>query len=185
MRDINMTFGQWVRIAPFAGYKIGRYTRPKFVGGRETPETLDGLTMGQLMELTTLPDKNESIYTVTRVVVGLTEGQTDRARAVDVVRLVGWVASEAERINGMFSKAEAKPTKQEEKAGIRGLRFGLFGMVDWYARRMGITNHDEVMAVPWLRVWRCMDMDNRTNAFARRLQEVVNEEYKERNRMRR
>jgi len=39
------------------------------------------------------------------------------------------------------------------------LSFGLFGLVDYYATRMGITDHEQVESVPWVRVYKCLDMD--------------------------
>ena len=48
----------------------------------------------------------------------------------------------------------------------------MFGLVDWYAKRMGIQNHDEVMDVCWMRVYKCMDMDTKTQEFNRRLAEI-------------
>jgi uncharacterized protein YkvS len=114
-------------------------------------------------------------------VLHLQREQVERARAVDVVRFVGWVTGEADRINKLFNSTETKPSKEEEQAGIKKLRFGLFGMLDWYARRMGIQDHDAVLDVPWMRVWRCLDMDNKTNNFHKRLQEVYNEEYRRKN----
>ena len=179
--DRKTKFGYWIKVAPFTGYKLEKYGRPAFVAGKETPENLNGLTMGQLIELSTMEDSNDSFYSVCKIVMGLSREQVDEARAVDVVRLVGWVTAEVEKINKLFKGSQAKPTKEEEQAGIMLLQFGLFGMVDWYARRMGIQDHDQVMAVPWLRVWKCLDMDNKTNQFNRKLQEVINDEYRRKN----
>lgn len=178
---IDTEFSYWIRVAPFTGYKLERYTRPAFVAGTATPDNLDELTMGQLIELSTLQDSNESFFTVCAIVLHLQREQVERARAVDVVRFVGWVTGEADRINKLFNSTETKPSKEEEQAGIKKLRFGLFGMLDWYAKRMGIQDHDAVLAVPWMRVWRCLDMDNKTNNFHKRLQEVYNEEYRRKN----
>lgn len=179
--DRNTTFGYWVRVAPFTDYKLQTYTRPPFVAGVATPADLNELSMGQLIELTSLQDNNNSFAEVCRIVLGLDAQQVAKARAVDVVRFVGWVVGEAERINKMFECAEARPSKEEEQAGIKKLRFGLFGMLDWYARRMNIQDHDQVLAVPWMRVWRCLDMDNKTNQFNKRLQEIYNDKYRRKN----
>ena len=58
------------------------------------------------------------------------------------------------------------------------MRFGLFGMLDWYAVRMGISDHDQVLKVPWLRIYKCMDMDNKRRAYEKRLQKVQADEMK-------
>jgi hypothetical protein len=41
---------------------------------------------------------------------------------------------------------------------------------------MGVTNHDDVERVPWVRVYKCMQMDAETEAFNRRLNDVYRQE---------
>ena len=72
------------------------------------------------------------------------------------------------------------PTAEEIRAGINKMNFGVFGMIDWYARRMGITDHEEVMSVPWVRVYKCLDMDSQTNEYHKRLTKIRNDEYRRR-----
>lgn len=166
-------------VAQYTSFKVGKYSRPAFVGTRQTPANLNQLTIGQLIDLSQLGDTNESLYTIATTVMGMTHEEVEQARAVDVVMLVGWVSGEVERINKLFDSAEAsKPTQQEKKAGIDNLRFGLFGMLDWYAVRMGISDHDQVLKVPWLRIYKCMDMDNKRRAYEMRLQKVQADEMK-------
>lgn len=93
-----------------------------------------------------------------------------------MVRFVGWVSGEVERINKIFESTNTKPTAREKKAGIEQLNFGLFGMLDWYAKRMGIQDHDQVLSTPWLRIYKCIDMDNKRNQYERRYQEIMNDE---------
>jgi hypothetical protein len=105
--------------------------------------------------------------------------EVDNARAVDVVRFVGWVLAEVEKINKLFESTNTKPTEQERKAGIEQLKFGLFGMLDWYAQRMRITDHEKVAKeTPWLRIYKCLDMDAKKLLFNRKLQEVQADEYR-------
>lgn len=173
------TFKHWLAVAQYTSFKVGKYSRPAFVGTRQTPANLNQLTIGQLIDLSQLGDTNESLYTIATTVMGMTHEEVEQARAVDVVMLVGWVSGEVERINKLFDSAEAsKPTQQEKKAGIDNLRFGLFGMLDWYAVRMGISDHDQVLKVPWLRIYKCMDMDNKRRAYEMRLQKVQADEMK-------
>ena len=49
------------------------------------------------------------------------------------------------------------------------LDFGSFGVLDWYARRMGITNQNEVREVAWVRIFQCMKNDAIKNEYERRL----------------
>jgi hypothetical protein len=159
----------------------GEYTRPSFVGEVETPENLDSLTFGNLIKLSRLKDGSSIFYDVCKIVLDLDKAAVDKARAIDVVSFVGWVTGEVNRINKLFSRLSEKPTDNERKAGIDKLNFGLFGMVDRYARRMHIQNHDEVMAVPWIRVYQCLKMDNEVDKFQRRYMEETQNEYRRQN----
>ena len=109
---------------------------------------------------------------VTKVLLGMDEQETGECLAVEVVSFVGWVIGQVERINRLFDKAKGHPTDKEVRAGIERLKFGMFGLVDWYAKRMGIQNHDDVMGVSWIRVYKCLDMDTKTKEFNRRLAEI-------------
>ena len=180
MMDINTPFGYWVKVAPLAGYQLEKYTRPAFVGKHEIPDTLDNITIGQLIELSTLHD-DKALYEIPRIILGIEAKELDTLRAVDVVRFIGWTISETERINKLFESTNVKPTEQEKRAGIERLQFGLFGMVDWYAQRMGIADHEQVMQTPWMRIYKCLDMDGKKCLFNRRLSEVINNEYRRKN----
>ena len=182
--DTNTTFKYWLVVAAHTSFKVGKYSRPAHVGGQPTPENLNQLTIGQLIDLSKLGDTNESLYTIVETIMGLERTDIDNARAVDVVRFVGWVYSEVEKINKIFERANdtIKPSQQEKKAGIETLQFGLFGMLDWYAVRMGISDHDKVLQTPWLRIYKCMDMDNKRRAFEIRLQKIQAEDMKHKSR---
>ena len=169
---LEMTFGYWLTIAKYSGFQLEAFSRPAVVGGVFTPETLNDITIGQLIQLSELSDDNESAYDICNILLGLDREKVSKARAVDVVRFCGWVMTEAERINKIFQRAEIKPTAEEQQAGIERLRFGLFGMIDSYARRMGISNHDDVMNVSWMKVYKCTEIDNSIVLFNRRLNDV-------------
>lgn len=175
--DIRTKFKDWLPLAQLARFKMGRFKRPSHVAGRETPKNLFGLTLGQLITLSELPDDDGSFYTVCDAVMGLGRDEVNEARAIDVVRLVGWVSGEVEKVGKMFQKANVnKPSQNEIKAGIKELDFGLFGMLDWFAIRMGIEDHDKVLDFPWLRIYKCLQMDNQKRAYEIRLQRIQAEE---------
>ncbi len=44
---------------------------------------------------------------------------------------------EVERITKLFETTSVVPTPEERRAGVDKLSFGLFGLVDYYATRMG------------------------------------------------
>lgn len=179
MMDKDITFRKWTVLAGLSGFKVGRYSRPNYVGSVPTPSNLNDLTIGQLIDLSKVEDSNESLYNVVSTVLGMTRDEISRSRAIDVVRFVGWVSGEVERINKLFEGADnIKPTRQERQAGVDTLKFGLFGMLDWYAVRMGIQDHDEVLKTPWLRIYKCMDMDNKKRAYEIRLRNIQTQEIK-------
>lgn len=178
-RSRETTFGEWLILASFAGVKLEKYdTRPAYVGDTATPATLDELTIGQLIELGALDDKNASLYEICKIVLGVPYSKTKQARAIDVVHFCGWVWNEVEKINKLFESTRVAPAQKEVAAGIKELRFGLFGLVDWYARRMGIQDHDAVLQTPWMRIYKCLDMDNKTKQFEKRYMENETNEYR-------
>lgn len=183
---ISTKFGYWIKVAPLTGFQMQEFSRPAFVGKHEVPANLNELTIGQLIELSQLKDDTNSIYRIAEIVMSLSRKEVNKARAVDVVRLAGWVCAETKKINKLFdSVGAAKPTANEKKAGVETLRFGLFGMLDWYALRMRIHDHDEVLSVPWMRIYKCMDMDAKKQKYERNLQRIAAEEMKQKARRRR
>lgn len=181
----DVSFNEWLTVAMFSAdikdLNLEGMSRPEKVGGKDVPESLDEMTIGQMLDLSSLSDGREMFFRVCEVLLGLKESETGKARAVEVVRFVGWVLGRVKEINGLFEKTKGNPTPQELKAGIRRLNFGVFGMIDWYAQRMGITDHEEVMSVPWMRLYKCLDMDNQTKEFNRRLAKVYENEYRRKN----
>ncbi len=177
-RPLSTTFGYWLRVAQFTDFKIGKFSRPEFVGKQPTPKNLNDLTLGDLITLSGVGDSAASIYVITETIMHLGAAETDAARAVDVVRFVGWVYGEVEKINALFESTNIPPTEKERRAGIDRLKFGLFGMVDWYAQRMGIPDHEEVMKVPWMRVYKCIQMDNERRLYERRYEDMITQEIK-------
>ena len=189
-------------IAEHSDFKLEKFSRPSYIQYRrdgwkswwpfrlffrqmfsvETPADLDSLSIGKLIELSELNDEGTSLYSICKIILDMDEEQVARARAFDVVRFCGWVMDEVEQINKLFESTNEKPTNEEIKAGIDTLRFGLFGMLDWYAKRMGITDQEIVAQVSWAKIYQCLVMDNKKNKFNKRYQEVINDEYRRENR---
>lgn len=156
--------------------------RPGRLFGCPVPESLDGLTFGELLSLQEIDGMNngDSIVTLARVILKSRRNKRRilRERCDRVFGFVAFVTRELERIGDLFKRIEHTPDEDEVAAGVNDLDFGPFGLVDWYARRMGITNHDDVLRVPWLRVYQCMKMDAERDAYERRLRDVINAKYK-------
>ena len=60
----------------------------------------------------------------------------------------------------------------EIKAGFDKIDNGVFGLIDWYARRMGIHDHEEAQKTSWLIVYQCMKIDHDYYICNKRLQEI-------------
>lgn len=175
-------FRHWIVVATFSKdierLELEKFTRPLMVGKIPTPTNLDDMTIGQMVQMSECKTGAQLFYKVCDVLMGMSARQVDDCSAVEVVRFVGWVLGKVKTINELFDKAKSKPSDEEVRAGINKLKFGIFGLIDWYALRMGITDHEEVTRVPWGRVYKCLDMDTRTNDFRKKLQKVYEDEHR-------
>ena len=180
--DINTNFKTWLILANHAanldGLKLETMTRPLKVGKATTPENLNAMTLGQMIDLSELKTGSEMFYKVCEVLLDMKPKDVNKAPAVEVVRFVAWVAGSVKRINKLFDSVKNKPSKEELQAGINRLNYGIFGLIDWYAKRMGIADHDEVLGVHWGRVYQCLKMDNETAEFQKRLNKIYADEIK-------
>lgn len=174
----NTTFQYWLVVASMAGFKIeGTAERPPKVGKYTTPENFEKLTFGQLIEMT----QSATPVDLCRVTLGMTEKEVAKARATEVVRYVAWATEQLNKINALFAKLKTNPTPTEIQAGVDKLNFGLFGVIDTYALRMGITDHDEVMKTSWMVVYKCLEIDYQKAQYERRYNKIMENEMKRRN----
>jgi len=95
-----------------------------------------------------------------------------------VLGIVNMVEREMERIGRLFQSLQGGTSGDEVAAGIDRLDFGAFGIVDWYARRMGIVDHEEVFALPWQRIFQCMKIDHENNEFEKRYRKIIEQRSK-------
>lgn len=153
--------------------QIERLPKPYSVCQVVTPSTLNDLTMGELMELQEISTEKELLFVPCRILLGLNEPKVMEVDIEEVLGFVYWVAKEMERINKLFSSTSVPPTSEEKQAGSDLLNFGPFGLIDYYAQRMGITDHETVEHVPWIRVYKCLDMDAKKVRFERRLRNIL------------
>lgn len=159
---------------------IKQQPKPAVLLGVAVPDTLNGLTYGQLLELQSVSaEAREALPMICRVVLGVDDA--DKVMACDAEPMAGlfnWVVSEVQRIGKMFDDASRKPTADEIAAGIKNKRQSPIRMIDWYARRMGITNHDDVLSVKWVIIYECYANDNDDDAYQRRLAKVIEQKHK-------
>lgn len=158
---------------------IQHLPRPTRACGRRVPDTLDGLSIGDLASMQSAASVPDLVARIADVVLGVPLRRLLNTRADVGLGLIFWAGRELERIGKMFDAASLKPTPIEERAGIGRLQFGPFSMIDWYAQRMHYQNHDDAARVSWLRVYECMRMDNQRTAFERRLRDIMEAEQRE------
>lgn len=153
---------------------IQQLPKPERILGFDIPENLNEITFGQLCELQKMLNDPDVIFTPPKVLFGINADKVNEMIADDVLGLGVWVVSEVNRINELFNNIPHKPSAEEIRAGIHDLNFGEFGVVDYYAQRMGIADHEQVMSVPWLRIYMCMNMDAKKAEYTKRLRDIYN-----------
>lgn len=169
-------------LADFKKEQLAAVPVPEKVCGRKAPKDLNDLTLEELAQLWTIAD-TRSLFTVSAgVLLRLPEERVLRSRTLPMLGLTNMVVRELERITELFERCgEANPsTSQEIRAGVDKLNFGVFGIADWYAKRMGMTDHDQAFRTKWIRIWQCMYNDARTAAYQRRLNDIMTNDMKQR-----
>lgn len=143
---------------------------PAFVCGKEVPANLNTITYGQLDDFSRISQsEGDPAVQVFSILLGLEPPQVYELNVFDVFGMLNFVRSELERINALFASIQVTHSSEEIAAGIEDLNFGTFGVIDWYAKRMGITNQDEVFDVAWIRIYTCMKNDNEKAEYEQRL----------------
>lgn len=147
-------------------------TPPARIGRIDAPQSLDGLTLGQLIQLEQIGAEKGVFAAIAEVLLGKGADWAMKAPALPMLGLRNMVVKEQDHIAGLFSSLVRAPEAAEVMAGIEKLDFGMFGLADWYARRMGITDHDEVFDTPWLRIWQCRKNDIEEADYQKRLHNI-------------
>ena len=158
--------------------RIRKLPKPDFISGVRLPDNLNDATIGQLMGLQSISSDIDCIMMPCHVLLGLLVEQIEACEVEDVLGFSSWVTKEVERITKLFETTSVTPTPEEKRAGVDQLSFGLFGLVDYYATRMGITDHEQVESVPWVRVYKCLDMDAEKIRYERRLRKIYQDNNK-------
>lgn len=148
---------------------LSRADKPTFICGKEVPDNLNMITYGQLDDLSRIGANDDAAARVLNILFDLDPIDVYQVNVFDVFGFMNFVRDEVNRINALFSSIKVSHTSEEIAAGIDDLNFGTFGVVDWYARRMGITNQDDVYSVPWIRIYTCMKNDNEKSEYESRL----------------
>ena len=145
---------------------------PARIGHTDAPQDLNNLTLGQLIQLESIGAEKGVFAAIAVVLLGKDEDWAAKAPAMEMLGLRNMVVKEQNRIAGLFQSLSHEPDAAEVMAGIEKLDFGMFGLADWYARRMGISDHDEAFNTPWLRIWQCRKNDIEEGEYQKRLQNI-------------
>ena len=177
---LYLPFAQFVALMPYMTAETIKslvlIPPPKVFNRRNVPKDLQLVTFGMLTELQNAPKDNDYLRTCCSLVSVLTGVPADivaSRKAIEVLGIVNMIQSEMERIGKLFQSLQTDKTSDEMAAGIDRLEFGTFGLVDWYAKRMGIVDHEEVFATPWARVYQCMKIDHENNEFEKRYRKII------------
>lgn len=177
-----MTVKEFLNIAnivtPDSFDRLSEVKKPRTMCGKETPDTINGLTFGELIRLQDIKDVHDMLFVPGNVLMRIKDSELMLEEFENVIGLANWTGKEIDRVSRMFAKTSVSPTQEEKKAGIERMNFGTFGIIDYYAQRMGISNHEDVESVPWVRVYKCLDMDAQRIRFNRRLRKIFQEQNK-------
>lgn len=152
---------------------LAEFKCTRFVGKVRTINNLDTITYGDLIELKTIENDVDAILIPCRVLLGMSDKEIYKADYREVIGFINMVRAEITRIDELFAGTRIEPTKEEKQAGCENLSFGVFGVLDWYCRRMGITNHDEVLRIGWVRIYQTLTMEKEEREYQRRLQNIL------------
>lgn len=191
-RKVDCSYAEFLFLFPYCTkelqeellQRLRSQPRPSVLCGRAVPESLYGLSYGVLDDLRAAVSAEDPLSEVVRVLLGAGTEELMRADVNDVFGFFAFVQREIEKINKLFKSIRHSYSKEEEAAGVRELDFGTFGVLDWYARRMGITNQNEVRDVAWVRIYQCIKNDNLQAEYERRLQKQYMEKSKARTKRR-
>ena len=157
---------------------------PLRMGSADVPQDLNGITLGQLTTLQTASDSRTFFEAFSNILLKMTPKEAMKAKVVPMMGIANMVMKELERITQLFQSISPEPTAIEIQAGSEKLNFGIFGLADWYARRMGMTDQDEAFDTGWVRVWQCLKNDTTEMQYRKRLAELqaaqMNAKYKTR-----
>lgn len=151
--------------------QIRKLPVPETMCGKPVPADLNGISIGQLIELQECKPDNVMTKTA-EILLGATERQVAYEQAEKVLAFNMHVSRELTKIAELFQSISIPMTDLQKKAGYDKLNFGPFAILDSFALRMGITDHEEVEKVPWVRIFKCMQMDAEREICRRRAEEI-------------
>jgi len=148
---------------------LDKAEKPGFLSGVEVPASLSMISYGKLYDIRNATESKDPAAECIKILLGLNDKQIYTLNVFDVFGFMNFVKEQISNINNLFASLKVNYSSEELAAGVKDLEFGSFGVLDWYARRMGITNQNEVRNVAWIRIYNCMKNDTDQNNYERRL----------------
>lgn len=146
----------------------------KYKPSKDYNISFNALKLKQLIDLQTkIKTSLDFLFIPFSVVHNISRNEVLKMTAFDCFSFSLHAKKELERIAKLFNAIEYKPSPDEVKAGIKNINHGAFGMIDWYAKRMGIKDHDEVAELSWVRIYECLKIDFDNNMFEKRYRKVI------------
>lgn len=172
-----MTYKDFLLVMPVASNadeilaEVKDLPLPDTMCGVDVPKDLNKLSIGELIALQQCDNDNIMVQAPC-IVLGVDEKRVMHEQADKVLAFDNMVARELERIGKLFATLNIPPTDLQKKAGYDKLDFGPFAIIDNFALRMHITDHEVAERVPWPRVFKCMHMDTQRELCRRRAEQI-------------
>lgn len=171
------TYGEFLILFPCCSVQhqkelldtLDKANKPNFLAGKEVPADLNTISYGKLVDLRNATTSSDPAAMCIKILLGLNEKQIYQLNVFDVFGFMNFCKEQITNINKLFASLKVHYSSEELSAGVKDLDFGPFGVLDWYAKRMGITNQNEVRDVAWIRIYNCMKNDTEQNNYERRL----------------
>lgn len=171
------TVGDFLRWEPLLGMaqraELEKVPCPARILCRNVPQTIDRLSFESLAMLWGVKSSEDLFCVSGKILLGLPRWVVLRMPTLPMLGLVNFVGREIRRVNALWEEIPTSKTAEQIQAGVNRLNFGVFGIIDWYARRMGIQDHDQVLRTPWVRVYQCMKNDAEEREYQKRLQHIL------------
>lgn len=157
--------------------RLSALGRPSFVGKHRTPESLNEMTFGDLIQLKGMKTVKDMVVLPCSILLGMDEIEVMKADYKQTFGFANFVMSEIIRINELFNSISSEPTLEEIQAGVEHLQYGDFGLIDYFAKRQGIADHDDALKIGWIRIYQCLKMDSEKIQYERRLNEIYSKKH--------
>ncbi len=184
----HYTYGEFLVLFPCCSVShqkellatLDKAGKPGFLAGVEVPASLSMISYGKLDDIRNATESKDPAAECIKILLGLNDNQIYTLNVFDVFGFMNFVKEQISNINNLFASLKVNYSSEELAAGVKDLEFGSFGVLDWYARRMGITNQNEVRNVAWVRIYNCMKNDTEQNNYERRLRKQYQSNIKRR-----